>query len=120
MKKILIVTYYWPPFSGSGVQRWLNFSNYLTKIGWDVGGGRRGMASTLRAQGKREEFLQPKGKGKSGSRDLGPRSHLASGPRTHMLTRALTRTITHSHSQTHSLNHALNHSLVYSNQPIGH
>ena len=34
--KILIISYYWPPSGGSGVQRWLNFSNHLTKIGWDV------------------------------------------------------------------------------------
>ncbi|MFN7437782.1 MAG: glycosyl transferase [Bacteroidota bacterium] len=29
MKKILIITYYWPPFGGSGVQRWLKFVKYL-------------------------------------------------------------------------------------------
>ena len=29
MKKILIISYYWPPNSGSGVQRWLKFSKYL-------------------------------------------------------------------------------------------
>lgn len=29
LKKILIVTYYWPPFGGSGVQRWLKFVKYL-------------------------------------------------------------------------------------------
>ncbi|GAB4204980.1 MAG: glycosyltransferase family 4 protein [Bacteroidia bacterium] len=31
MKKILIITYYWPPAGGSGVQRWLKFVKYLTK-----------------------------------------------------------------------------------------
>ncbi|RME18706.1 MAG: glycosyl transferase family 1 [Bacteroidetes bacterium] len=31
MKKILIITYYWPPSGGSGVQRWLKFVKYLTK-----------------------------------------------------------------------------------------
>ena len=36
MKKLLIVTYYWPPSGGSGVQRWLNLSNYLVGLGWDV------------------------------------------------------------------------------------
>ena len=36
MKKLLILTYYWPPSGGSGVQRWLNFSNYLIELGWDV------------------------------------------------------------------------------------
>ena len=34
--KILIISYYWPPAGGSGVQRWLNFSNQLSKKGWDV------------------------------------------------------------------------------------
>jgi len=34
MQKVLIVTYYWPPGSGAGVQRWLKFSKYLTKQGW--------------------------------------------------------------------------------------
>ena len=28
-KKALIITYYWPPAGGSGVQRWLKFSKYL-------------------------------------------------------------------------------------------
>ena len=34
--KILIISYYWPPSGGSGVQRWLNFSNQLSKKGWHV------------------------------------------------------------------------------------
>lgn len=29
MKKVLIVTYYWPPAGGPGVQRWLKFTKYL-------------------------------------------------------------------------------------------
>ena len=29
MQKVLIITYYWPPGSGAGVQRWLKFSKYL-------------------------------------------------------------------------------------------
>lgn len=33
-KKVLIVTYYWPPSGGSGVQRWLKFVKYLPKAGW--------------------------------------------------------------------------------------
>ena len=31
MKKILIITYYWPPKGGVGVQRWLKLSKYLNK-----------------------------------------------------------------------------------------
>ena len=34
-KKVLILAYYWPPSSGSGVQRWLKFSKYLPQFGWD-------------------------------------------------------------------------------------
>lgn len=34
MKKVLIITYYWPPSAGSGVQRWLKFSKYLPNFGW--------------------------------------------------------------------------------------
>jgi hypothetical protein len=30
----LIVTYYWPPSGGSGVQRWLKFVKYLVRAGW--------------------------------------------------------------------------------------
>ncbi len=33
MKKILIITYYWPPSGGSGVQRWLKFTKYLSEFG---------------------------------------------------------------------------------------
>ncbi|NTS42209.1 glycosyltransferase family 4 protein [Flavisolibacter sp. BT320] len=29
MKKILIITYYWPPSGGAAVQRWLSFANLL-------------------------------------------------------------------------------------------
>lgn len=35
MKKVLIVTYYWPPSGGAGVQRWLKFSKYLPDSGWE-------------------------------------------------------------------------------------
>lgn len=35
MKKALIITYYWPPSGGSGVQRWLKFAKYLPKYGWE-------------------------------------------------------------------------------------
>ena len=34
--KLLIISYYWPPSGGSGVQRWLNFSNHLIKKDWDI------------------------------------------------------------------------------------
>ncbi|MGB4654914.1 MAG: glycosyltransferase [Bacteroidales bacterium] len=34
MKKVLIITYYWVPSGGSGVQRWLKFSKYLPEFGW--------------------------------------------------------------------------------------
>jgi len=34
MKPILIITYYWPPSGGSGVQRWLKFVKYLPKLGY--------------------------------------------------------------------------------------
>ena len=34
MKRVLIITYYWPPSAGSGVQRWLKFSKYLPSNGW--------------------------------------------------------------------------------------
>jgi glycosyltransferase involved in cell wall biosynthesis len=34
MKKVLIITYYWPPGSGAGVQRWLKFAKYLPDSGW--------------------------------------------------------------------------------------
>ena len=33
-KKVLIITYYWPPSGGSGVQRWLKFVKYLPQFGW--------------------------------------------------------------------------------------
>lgn len=35
MKKVLIITYYWPPSGGSGVQRWLKFVKYLPGYGWE-------------------------------------------------------------------------------------
>ena len=34
--KILIISYYWPPSGGSGVQRWVNFSNKLSLSGCEV------------------------------------------------------------------------------------
>ncbi len=33
-KKILIITYYWPPAGGPGVQRWLKFVKYFPDFGW--------------------------------------------------------------------------------------
>ena len=35
MKKVLIITYYWPPSGGAGVQRWLKFAKYLPDFGWE-------------------------------------------------------------------------------------
>lgn len=32
-KKVLIITYYWPPSGGAGVQRWLYFAKYLPEFG---------------------------------------------------------------------------------------
>ena len=33
MKKVLIITYYWPPAGGPGVQRWLKFVKHLPEFG---------------------------------------------------------------------------------------
>ena len=33
LKKVLIISYYWPPAGGPGVQRWLKFINHLPKFG---------------------------------------------------------------------------------------
>ena len=33
MKKVLIITYYWPPSGGPGVQRWLKFTKYHPDYG---------------------------------------------------------------------------------------
>jgi len=32
MEKVLIITYYWPPSGGAGVQRWLKFVKYLREF----------------------------------------------------------------------------------------
>lgn len=34
-KRVLIITYYWPPSGGSGVQRTLYFAKYLKHFGWE-------------------------------------------------------------------------------------
>jgi len=34
LKKAIILTYYWPPGSGPGVQRWLKFCKYLPEFDW--------------------------------------------------------------------------------------
>lgn len=34
--KVLILTYYWPPAGGAGVQRWLKFVKYLSKLNYDI------------------------------------------------------------------------------------
>lgn len=33
-KRVLIISYYWPPTGGSGVQRWVKFAKYLPSEGW--------------------------------------------------------------------------------------
>ena len=35
MKRVLIISYYWPPSGGAGVQRWLKFVKYLRSFGWE-------------------------------------------------------------------------------------
>jgi len=35
MKKVLIITYYWPPMGGGGVQRWLKTTKYIRDFGWE-------------------------------------------------------------------------------------
>src|SRR4051812_40637857 len=35
MPKVLIITYYWPPAGGAGVQRWLKFVKYLRDFNWE-------------------------------------------------------------------------------------
>ena len=32
MTKVLLITYYWPPAGGPGVQRWLSFVKYLPEF----------------------------------------------------------------------------------------
>ncbi len=34
-RKILIISYYWPPSGGVGVQRWMNFALQLKNRGWE-------------------------------------------------------------------------------------
>ena len=34
-RKVLIITYYWPPSGGSGVQRWVKFAKYMHAYGWE-------------------------------------------------------------------------------------
>ncbi len=34
LKRVLIITYYWPPNAGAGVYRWLKFARYLPRHGW--------------------------------------------------------------------------------------
>ena len=35
MKRILILSYYFPPMGGGGVQRMLKFAQYLPEFGWE-------------------------------------------------------------------------------------
>lgn len=34
-KRVLLITYYWPPAGGSGVQRPVKFTKYLREFGWE-------------------------------------------------------------------------------------
>ena len=34
-KSVLIISYYWPPAGGPGVQRWLKFAKYLPSFNWE-------------------------------------------------------------------------------------
>lgn len=34
MKRVLVISYYWPPSGGSGVQRWVKMCKYLPSYGW--------------------------------------------------------------------------------------
>lgn len=34
MKRVLVISYYWPPSGGSGVQRWVKMCKYLPSFGW--------------------------------------------------------------------------------------
>lgn len=34
IRSVLIITYYWPPSGGGGVQRWLSFTRHLPSFGW--------------------------------------------------------------------------------------
>ncbi len=34
-KKVLVITYYWPPSGGAGVQRWLKFTKYLREFNYE-------------------------------------------------------------------------------------
>lgn len=33
--RVLIISYYWPPSGGAGVQRWVKFVKYLRDFGWE-------------------------------------------------------------------------------------
>ncbi|MCS6991981.1 MAG: hypothetical protein NZL95_09000, partial [Chitinophagales bacterium] len=35
MKRVIVLSYYWPPCGGAGVQRWLKMCKYLPEFGWE-------------------------------------------------------------------------------------
>ena len=35
MKRVLMITYYWPPAGGPGAQRVVKFARYLPEFGWE-------------------------------------------------------------------------------------
>ncbi len=36
IRKLLLLTYYWPPAGSIGVHRWLRFTQHLSSLGWEV------------------------------------------------------------------------------------
>jgi hypothetical protein len=34
-KRVLIISYYWTPAGGGGVQRWVKFVKYFREFGWE-------------------------------------------------------------------------------------
>lgn len=34
--RLLLLSYYWPPSAGVGVQRWLKLTKYLVELGWEI------------------------------------------------------------------------------------
>lgn len=52
--KALVITYYWPPSGGSGVQRWMYFCKYLSEFGIEP------VVLTVKPEKASYKFLDPK------------------------------------------------------------